>query len=97
MQVHARVHGVNGGAAMLDPQRKQLARPTADVIRLDLAPNHDRSVVGRWFAALLRALHESRRVQGEREIRRYRHLICYTDTHPDLKILRRCRPEKKVG
>jgi hypothetical protein len=35
--------------------------------------------VARFFAGLVRALHESRRRQGEREIARYRHLIGETD------------------
>jgi hypothetical protein len=47
----------------------------------------------------LRALHESRRRQGERELARYRHLMPDGDaTHPDLEILRRpCRTDKSSG
>jgi hypothetical protein len=49
-------------------------------------------------AALLRALHESRRRQGERELGRYWHLICMDETHPDLNLLRRtCRSAKNSG
>jgi hypothetical protein len=37
------------------------------------------SRLGRFIEGFLRALHESRRRQGEREIARYRHLICMSD------------------
>lgn len=67
-------------------------------IPLDLGASADKSRLAQWVAGLLRALHESRRRQGEREIRRYRHLICETDTHADLKILRRsCRSDRSFG
>jgi hypothetical protein len=41
--------------------------------------SHFARPVARCVAGLLRALHESRRRQGEREIARYRHLICGSD------------------
>jgi len=49
-------------------------------------------------SALLRALRGSRRREGERELGRYRHLICTDETHPELDILRRpCRSAKNSG
>jgi hypothetical protein len=73
-------------------------RSMAAVIAADEHEAAGQSRLARWSAALLRALHESRRRQGERELGRYRHLICMDETHPDLNILRRtCRSAKNSG
>jgi hypothetical protein len=55
------------------------ARASAAADSLDLSTSRDKSRFGRFVEGLLRALHESRRRQGEREIARYRHLICMSD------------------
>jgi hypothetical protein len=46
---------------------------------LDVSASRGESRFARIVARLLQALHESRRRQGEREIARYRHLICESD------------------
>jgi hypothetical protein len=45
----------------------------------DGSANRGNSLFARFFAEFLRAMHESRRLQGEREIARYRHLIGESD------------------
>jgi hypothetical protein len=46
---------------------------------LDVSASRDKSRFARIVGGFLRALHESRRRQSEREIARYRHLICMSD------------------
>jgi hypothetical protein len=69
---------------MIGLQRQQLAGSMVNVIPLDVSKirgkSRHRSLFARCLAGLLRALHDSRRRQGERVIKRYRHLICVSDT-----------------
>jgi hypothetical protein len=82
---------------MIDLQHER-PRSMAAVIAADGHEAAGQSRLARWSALLLRALHESRRRQGERELDRYRHLICMDETHPDLNLLRRtCRSAKNSG
>jgi hypothetical protein len=82
---------------MIDLQHER-ARSVAAVIAVDATEAAGQSRLARWSAALLRALHTSRRRQGERELVRYRHLICMDETHPDLNLLRRtCHSAKNSG
>ena len=78
---------------MMSLQEPQLAGPMANVIPLDASKIRHRSLLARCVAGLLRALHASRRLEGERVIRRYRHLICVSETqggsHPDAGAGRR--------
>ena len=63
-----------------------------------LGAHAGQSRLARWSTAVLRALHDSRKREGEREISRHRHLICMDDTYPDLTILRRtCHSKKSSG
>jgi hypothetical protein len=62
---------------MIGLQKQQLAG--VNVIPLDLSKTRQKSFFARCLAGLLRALHDSRRGQGERVIRRYRHLTCVSD------------------
>ena len=64
---------------MIHMQRPQLAGSMVNVIHLDVSKIRHRSLLARCVAGLLRALHESRRLQGERVIKRYRHLTCVSD------------------
>jgi len=80
---------------MTDRKREQRVPSTVKVISLASRANRRRFRLPRWIAVLVRMLHESRRDHGEREIKRYRHLICYSDNHPDLKILQRKSPSRK--
>jgi hypothetical protein len=86
---------------MMHVKTEQLAQSAVRIgtIRLDAGARPDTSIIAKVVAALLRALHESRRRQGERELARYRHLMPDGDaTHPDLEILRRpCRTDKSSG
>jgi hypothetical protein len=74
-----------------------------DLGALDMGLDHlgahaGQSRLARWSTAVLRALHDSRKREGEREISRHRHLICMDDTYPDLTILRRtCHSKKSSG
>jgi hypothetical protein len=45
----------------------------------DAGASRGTSRLSRFIEGFLRALHESRRRQGEREIARYRHVICKSD------------------
>jgi hypothetical protein len=69
----------------------------------DLGADHldahaGQSRLARWSTAVLRALHDSRKREGEREISRHWHLICMDETYPDLSILRRtCHSKKSSG
>jgi hypothetical protein len=71
----------------------------ADDMGLDhLSAHAGQSRLARWSTAVLRALHDSRKREGEREISRHRHLICMDDTYPDLTTLRRtCHSKKSSG
>ena len=83
---------------MTDAKREQPVHSAVKVIPLNVRANRGRFRLPRWIATLLRVLHESRTHQGERVIRRYRHLICMDETHPDLNLLRRtCRSAKNSG
>jgi hypothetical protein len=66
---------------MMKPDQAQPASAGACAAAdsLDLSASRDKFRFGRFVEGLLRALHESRRRQGEREIARYRHLICMSD------------------
>jgi hypothetical protein len=68
---------------MISLQKPQLAGPMVNVIPLDVSKirgrNRHKSIFARCLAGLLRALHESRRRQGEQVIKRYRHLICLSE------------------
>jgi hypothetical protein len=93
--MRAKTHRLRGAVAMTDAKREQPVHSAVKVIPLNVRANRGRFRLPRWIATLLRVLHESRTHQGERVIRRYRHLICYSDSHPDLKMLRRkCRSRK---
>jgi hypothetical protein len=72
--------------AMIDRKRTQPAH--ANVIPLDARANAGKVRLARWLTGMLRALHGSRKHHGACEIRRYRHLICYTSSQPGLKIPR---------
>jgi hypothetical protein len=73
-------------------------RPMAAAVSADLHGDVRQSRLAGWRAALMRALRGSRRRQGERELSRYRHLICTDETHSELDILRRpCRSAKNSG
>jgi hypothetical protein len=86
-------------------QQQHGARPgaTAAAMSVGLGADHlgahaGQSRLARWSTAVLRALHDSRKREGEREISRHRHLICMDDTYPDLTILRRtCHSKKSSG
>jgi hypothetical protein len=66
---------------MIGLQKQQMAG--VNVIPLDPSKlrgkNRHKSLFARCLAGLLRALHDSRRRQGEHVIRRYRHLTCVSD------------------
>jgi len=80
---------------MANVKRERSRQSAVEVIPLEVRANRRRLRLARWIAALLRLLHESRRHQGDQVIRRYRHLICYSDTEPDLEILRRKSRSRK--
>jgi hypothetical protein len=70
---------------MINLQQPQLAGPMVNVIPFDKIGRKSRhnSLLARCLGGLLRALHESRRHQSERVIRRYRHLTCVSEM-PDV-------------
>jgi hypothetical protein len=63
----------------LDLAQPARAGTCAAADSLDLSASRGKSRFARFVEGLLRALHESRRRQSEREIARYRHLICMSD------------------
>jgi hypothetical protein len=70
---------------MISLQRPQLAGSMANIIPFDESRvrGRSKSLFARCLAGVLRALHDSRMREGERVIRRYRHLICVSDVHDD--------------
>ena len=72
--------------------RRKASSPMADIVPFRAGGRPRQSLIGRWAAAILRALHEARQREGARQVRRYRHLICISEDHPELELLRRkCR------
>jgi hypothetical protein len=69
---------------MIGLQKPQLPGSMVNVIPLDVSKlrrnSRHRSLFARCLAGLMRALHDSRTRQGERVIKRCRHLICVSDT-----------------
>jgi hypothetical protein len=64
---------------MIGLQKQQLAGSMVNVIPLDVSKLRRQSRFARCLAGLLRALHDSRTRQGERVIKRYRHLTWVSD------------------
>jgi hypothetical protein len=65
---------------MMKPDQARPASAGVYVVANSLiSASRDKSRFGRFVEGFLQALHESRRRQGEREIARYRHLMCESD------------------
>ena len=76
---------------MIQMKREQPAQVAVNVIVLDVRANAGKFRFVRWIAGLLRALRAPRTRRHECEIRRYRHLTCYSDVHPGRIRLGRSR------
>jgi hypothetical protein len=82
---------------MIERKREQSARGMANVIAFDTRAAAGKSRVARWASGWLRALRAARGRPVECDIRRYRHLTCYSDRRPEGMVSKRKHRSQKFG
>jgi hypothetical protein len=82
---------------MIERKAEQSARGMANVIAFDTRAAAGKPRIVRWVAEWLRALRAAGGRPVECDIRRYRHLTCYSDRRPEGMVPKRKYRSQKFG